>query len=56
MNNLPTTLESLIDLLEEFEAESFDNELGTSDYDGFAEKVLTMLEQYRIKKKTNDPQ
>lgn len=56
MNNLPTTLEGLIDLLEEFEAESFDNELGTSDYDGFAEKVLTTLEQYRLKNETNNPQ
>ena len=49
MNNLPTTFEGLLAQLEEFEAECFDNELGTSDYDGFAEKVLTMLEQYRLK-------
>lgn len=49
MNNLPTTFEGLLDQLKDFEVECFDNELGTSDYDAFAEKVLTMLEQYELK-------
>lgn len=48
MNNLPTTFHELLDQLEAFEAECFDNELGTADYDAFADKVLTLLEQYRL--------
>ncbi len=54
MNNLPTTFQGLLEQLEDFEAECFDNELGTSDFDGFAERVLTMLDQYRLKEQQDD--
>lgn len=52
MNELPTTLEGLIRLLNRFYENSTDLDLGTVDLDKLAEQVIALLEQYEFREES----